>query len=158
VGDGEEREPLEQLAGSLGLERRVIFAGGQPHEELAKYIAAGDAFLFPTQRAEAAPVVLPQAMACGVPVIASEIGGIPEVVGRSLTNGVLVPPGDVPALADAMRALLRDEGLRERLGQRARRRVLAHYTVERMVDQTLDVYRFAIARSREVSDRSEVFV
>jgi glycosyltransferase involved in cell wall biosynthesis len=149
VGDGEEREALEQLASSLGVERRVIFAGAQPHEVLAKYLAAADLFLFPTERAEAAPVVLPQAMACAAPVIASEIGGIPEVVRRSGESGLLVPPGDVPALAEAIRALLRDESLRQRLGQAARQRVLVHYTVERMVEQTLDVYRIAIQRLRQ---------
>ena len=149
VGDGEERTPLEQLASSLGLGQRVIFAGAQPHEVVAKYLAAADLFLFPTERAEAAPVVLPQAMACAVPVIASEIGGIPEVVRRSGENGLLVPPGDVRALAEAIRALLRDESLRQRLGQAARQRVLVHYTVERMVEQTLDVYRIAIQRLRQ---------
>lgn len=147
VGEGEERERLEALTRSLGLERSVVFVGGQPQEMVAKYLAAADVFLSPTERAEAAPVVLPQAMACGLPVIASDIGGIPEVVRRSRANGLLVPPGDVPALVDAMRTLVRDEGLRERLGQGARRQVLAHYTVETMVEQTLDVYRFAIARS-----------
>jgi glycosyltransferase involved in cell wall biosynthesis len=149
VGDGEERGPLEQLASSLVLGQRVIFAGAQPHEVVAKYLAAADLFLFPTERAEAAPVVLPQAMACAAPVIASDIGGIPEVVQRSGANGLLVPPGDVPALADAMRALVRDESLRHRLGQAARQRVLVHYTVERMVEQTLEVYRIAIARLRQ---------
>jgi glycosyltransferase involved in cell wall biosynthesis len=146
VGEGEERECLEALTRSLGLERSVAFVGGQPQEMVAKYLAAADVFLFPTERAEAAPVVLPQAMACGVPVIASDIGGIPEVVRRSRANGLLVPPGDVPALVEAMSTLIRDDGLRERLGQGARQRVLAHYTVETMVEQTLDVYRFAIAR------------
>jgi glycosyltransferase involved in cell wall biosynthesis len=149
VGEGEERERLEQLASSLGLERRIIFAGAQPHEVVAKYIAAADLFLFPTERGEAAPLVLPQAMACAVPVIASDIGGIPEVVRRSGENGLLVPPGDVPALTEAMSALVRDESLRERLGQAARRRVLSQYTVERMVEQTLDVYRIAITHLRQ---------
>jgi glycosyltransferase involved in cell wall biosynthesis len=149
VGEGEERALLEELAGSLGIERRIVFAGAQPYEVVAKYLAAADVFLFPTERGEAAPLVLPQAMACAVPVIASDIGGIPEVVLRSGTNGFLVPPGNVPALADAMRALLRDESLRQRVGQAARQRVLAQYTVERMVEQTLDVYRTAIIHLRQ---------
>jgi glycosyltransferase involved in cell wall biosynthesis len=146
VGQGEEREPLEQLSRSLGLERRVLFAGAQPHDIVARYLAAADVFLFPTERAEAAPLVLPQAMACALPVVASDIGGITEVVQRAGEIGVLVPPGDVNALADAMRTLMHDESLRRRLGEAARRRVLAEYTIERMVEQTLDVYRFAISR------------
>jgi glycosyltransferase involved in cell wall biosynthesis len=146
VGEGEEREPLERLARSLGLERHVVFTGASPHEMVAKYLAAADVFLFPTERAEAAPLVLPQAMASGTPVVASDIGSIAEVVGRRGENGLLVPPGDVNALADATLRLMRDEALRRRIGESARRRVLAEYTVERMVERTLEVYRIAIAR------------
>jgi glycosyltransferase involved in cell wall biosynthesis len=149
VGTGEERVRLERLSQSLGVGQRVHFVGGQPHEVVAKYLAAADVFLFPTERGEAAPLVLPQAMACAAPVIASDIGGIPEVVRRSGVNGILVPPGDVLALTDAMRTLVRDESLRRRLGQAARQRVLAEYTVEQMVEQTLDVYRVAISRLRQ---------
>lgn len=148
VGDGEEREALERLSRSLGLAERVLFAGAQTHEAVAKYIAAADAFLFPTLRAEAAPLVLPQAMATSTPVIASDIGGIGEVVQRSGENGLLVPPGDVAALAAAMRSILLDKELGSRLGESARRRILAEYTIERMVERTLDLYRVAIARSR----------
>ena len=146
VGAGEQHARLEQLSRSLGVRQRVQFVGGQPHEIVAKYLAAADVFLFPTERGEAAPLVLPQAMACAVPVIASDIGGIPEVVQRSGLSGILVPPGDVHQLAQAMRALARDESLRRRLGQAARRRVLVEYTVERMVEETLSVYRVGIAR------------
>jgi starch synthase len=93
-------------------------------------------------------------MACAAPVIASDIGGVPEVVRRSGANGFLVPPGDLPALEDAMRTLARDEGLRRQVGNAARERVLAEYTVERMVEQTLEVYRVAIARRRPALARS----
>ncbi len=113
---------------------------------MALYLAAADVFLFPTERDEAAPLVLPQAMACARPSVASDIGGITEVLGRSGDNGLLIPPGDVEALVGAMRTLLGDEGLRRRLGEAAQRRVLTEYTVERMVERTLEVYRIAIAR------------
>ena len=146
VGDGEEREPLETLVRALGVEGRVTFAGAQAHETVALYLAAADVFLFPTERDEAAPLVLPQAMACARPSVASDIGGITEVLGRSGDNGLLIPPGDVEALVGAMRTLLGDEGLRRRLGEAAQRRVLTEYTVERMVARTLEVYRIAIAR------------
>jgi glycosyltransferase involved in cell wall biosynthesis len=151
VGDGEEREHLERLTHELRLETRVTFTGGQPREKVPLYLAAGDAFLFPTERDEAAPLVLPQAMACARPVVASRSGGITEVIGESGENGVLVPPGDVGALVDALRAILRDDDLRQRLGKAARERVLAEYTVERMAERTLDVYRIAIAKLQEGS-------
>src|SRR5206468_13012588 len=81
VGDGEEQTALARLADELGLAHNVSFVGRQPSDQVARYMAAADVFLFPTQREEAAPLVLPQAMACGVPVVASAIGGIAEVVG-----------------------------------------------------------------------------
>jgi glycosyltransferase involved in cell wall biosynthesis len=110
---------------------------------MALHIAAADAFLFPTERDEAAPAVLPQAMACARPVVASRIGGITEVVGDSNEYGILIPPGNVTALAQAMRRLIDDEELRHRLGEAARRRVLAEYTIERMTERTVVVYELA---------------
>jgi len=146
VGDGEERERLERLAVQLRVAGRVTFAGAQPPERVPLYLSAADAFLFPTERDEAAPLVLPQAMACARPVVASRIGGITEVIGESGECGILTSPGDAPALAHEMRRLLADSPLRERLGEAGRRRVLAEYTVERMVERSLDVYRIASAR------------
>jgi glycosyltransferase involved in cell wall biosynthesis len=148
VGEGEETERLESLARRLGIERRVIFAGAQPHENVALYLAAADAFLFPTERDEAAPLVLPQALACARPVVASRTGGITEVIGESGEYGMLIPPGDVTSLAQAMRTLLGDERLRRRLGEAARRRVLEEYTIERMTERTLAVYKVARDRLR----------
>lgn len=146
VGDGEERAALERLIEGAGLQQRVLLVGAHPHAAVARYIAAADVFLFPTLRAEAAPLILPQAMATATPVIASRIGGIPEVVGSSDACGVLVPPGDVDALAAGIRSLLADPETRQRVGAAARERILAGYTVERMVEQTIELYELAIAR------------
>jgi glycosyltransferase involved in cell wall biosynthesis len=85
-------------------------------------------------------------MACARPVVASRTGGITEVIGESGENGMLVPPGDVPALTQAMRTLLNDAQLRRRLGEAARLRVLEEYTIERMTERTLAVYEIARAR------------
>ena len=152
VGEGAEQERLEQLASELGVRDRVIFAGAHPHEVVARYFAAADAFLFPTERDEAAPLVLPEAMACGLPVAASSVGGIVDVIDRPGENGLLLPPANVRALADAMTRLAQDEALRRRLGEAARERVLAQYTVERMTEGTLDVYRIAAARLGKTLD------
>jgi glycosyltransferase involved in cell wall biosynthesis len=151
VGDGEERDALERLTRQLGVDRRVTFAGAQPHEEVALHLAAADAFLFPTERDEAAPLVLLQAMACACPVVASEIGGITEVIGKPGEYGMLIPPGDVTALVRAMRTLLQSARLRVQIGESARRRVLAEYTIERMVERTLAVYE--VARERLAAGR-----
>jgi glycosyltransferase involved in cell wall biosynthesis len=155
VGEGPERRRLEELSRRVGVDERVIFTGAQPHDGVALHLAASDVFLFPTERDEAAPLVLPQAMACGRPVVASRTGGITEVIGESGDYGVLIPPGDAQALAKEMSRLISDPPLRQRLGEAARNRVLAEYTIERMVERTLDVYRIAmvrLAREREGID------
>jgi glycosyltransferase involved in cell wall biosynthesis len=108
-------------------------------------------FLFPTERDEAAPVVLIEAMASGTPVVASRLGGIPEVIGDSGEAGILVESGDVEGLTRATTALLSDEGERERMGRAGRARVLAEYTVERMVERTVDVYQIAVKQWRGAS-------
>ena len=113
---------------------------------MPSFLAAADAFLFPTERDEAAPLVLPQAMACGLPVVASRRGGITEVIDRPGENGILVPPGDVPALVRAATSVYHDEDLRDRLAVGALRRVREAYTLERMVDATVAVYQ--VARDR----------
>lgn len=146
VGDGEERASLEALAAELGIAQRVDFVGAKSTEDVAAYMAAADVFVFPTQREEAAPMVLPQAMATGAPVIASAIGGITEVIEASDRYGVLIQPGDLDALTRELDALLRDDERRARLGASARQRVLDEYTLERMVERTLDVYEIAARR------------
>lgn len=146
VGDGEEQSALEALASRLKIADRVVFAGSQPPETVATYMAAADVFLFPTERDEAAPVVLPEAMASGLPVIASDMGGITEVIDHPGETGVLVPPGDVRALSAAATRLLKDSETRGRMGRAARRRVEAEYTIERMVERTTEVYEVAQRR------------
>jgi glycosyltransferase involved in cell wall biosynthesis len=143
VGDGAERARLERLASDLGLAGGVVFAGAQPPEKMPEFLSAADVFLFPTEREEAAPLVLPQAMACACPVVASRRGGITEVIDKPGENGILVPPGDEAALATAVASLYRDEKLRSRLARGALLRVREAYTLERMVASTVAVYEVA---------------
>ena len=112
--------------------------------EVAALLASADVFVLPS-RSEGQPMAVLEAMARGVCVVASDVGGIPELVedGRS---GVLVPPDDVDSLVKALRKVLDDRDLRERLGGEARQRVLAEFDVD-VVWRRLDVlYREAIAR------------
>jgi glycosyltransferase involved in cell wall biosynthesis len=87
-------------------------------------------------------------MACGVPVVASRIGGIPEAVEPEgdLAAGLLIRPGSVAELESALRRLIADPQLRDDLGERARARVLDEYTIERMAARSADVYHVAIER------------
>jgi glycosyltransferase involved in cell wall biosynthesis len=110
------------------------------------YLRGADALVFPTLLPEAAPLTPLQAMAAGVPVLASRLGAIPELLDRPGVNGLLVQAGDVAQLARGMEALARDPSLRGRLGAAGRERVLAEYTLGRMIERTLDVYEVARAR------------
>jgi glycosyltransferase involved in cell wall biosynthesis len=81
-----------------------------------------------------------EAMSCGRPVVASDTGGLPEIV-RDMETGILVPPADPHALAQALLKVIRDEELAIRFGEAGRKDVLANYTLDRCVDSTLKVYR-----------------
>ncbi|MBA2348527.1 MAG: glycosyltransferase family 4 protein [Solirubrobacterales bacterium] len=126
AGEGSERDTLAAAALRLGLADRVTFLGAVGHDRTAALYAAADVFCL-SSYAEGIPTVLMEAMAAGVPVVATDVGGVSELVddGRS---GLLVPPARADRLADALDAVLRDEELRTRLGAAGRARVRADYT------------------------------
>ena len=128
IGDGPHKPELKQLARSLGLTGRVLFHDPVPHDALPALYGAVDAGVFPSIGDEAFGITIAEAMSCGKPVIASHIGGIPEVVGNEETCGLLVPPGDSTTLAQAMRRLADDTALRTRLGAAAHTRIEQLYT------------------------------
>jgi glycosyltransferase involved in cell wall biosynthesis len=103
VGDGPEREMLEELVVDLGVRSRVSFLGRQPHHVLQSYYQASDCFALPSLR-EGCPNVLLEALACGVPVIASKVGGVPEIVTGE--NGVLVESDDHDAWIAALQSAI----------------------------------------------------
>ncbi|HKP19611.1 MAG TPA: glycosyltransferase family 4 protein [Gaiellaceae bacterium] len=149
AGQGAQADPLRRLAAELGVADRFELTGALPPDQLAALVAQADVYLFPTLREEAAPLVLPEALACGVPVVASGLGGIPEVIDRPGENGILVRPGDPGELAAATNRLLGDDALRASMGAAARERVLEEYTLERMVERTVAVYEVALGRTGE---------
>jgi glycosyltransferase involved in cell wall biosynthesis len=124
-----------------------VFLPPQPHPVLAQWLAAADAFLFPTRLNEGAPLVTLQAMACGTPVIASNVGTLREMIGSNGdAGGVMFPAGSADELADAIERVTLDTDLRSTLSTRALERVRERYTLERMIDQTVAVYDAALAR------------
>jgi glycosyltransferase involved in cell wall biosynthesis len=137
AGDGPEREGLEALARELGLEGRVRFLGRR--EDVPQLLAAADVFALPSLYEGSSLAVL-EAMAAGIPVVSSAIGGTDELIedGRS---GLLVPPGEAEALAAALRRLLGDPELGRQLAARARERVEEDLTRERMAARVTGVYR-----------------
>ncbi|MEX2172923.1 MAG: glycosyltransferase [Pirellulaceae bacterium] len=103
VGDGPQRRRLAQLAASYGLESQVVFHGSVPHADLPDWFRAADVFVLPS-RSEGVPNVLLEAAACGVPFVASAVGGIPEIAGLGASR--LVPPEQPLPLAEALAAML----------------------------------------------------
>ena len=148
VGDGPEKERLGALAREIGAPNEILLVGGQPPHEVARYLAAADVFLFPTRRDEAIGIVLLEAMAAGLPVIASSLGGVTEVLEAydGAAPGILVRPDNANQLATAARRVLSDGSLSAQLSRAARARAVSTYSVETMVERTVAVYRAAIRR------------
>ena len=129
VGDGPDRVSLQAEAEALGLAERVQFTGLLCAAEVAEALAAHDALVLPSF-AEGLPVVLMEALASRLPVVATQVAGIPELV-RDGETGLLVPPGDAEALAAAIARLLADPDLCRRMGEAGRARVLAEHDIDR---------------------------
>jgi glycosyltransferase involved in cell wall biosynthesis len=137
AGEGELRTALERQIKEHRLEKHVFLAGFRP--DVLSLHKSFDVFVL-SSMTEGLGTSLLDAMACGKPVVATTAGGIPEVVEDGVT-GLLVPPRDHEGLAEAIVKLLRDPALRQKFGSAGRARVQARYSAERMVQQTLAVYR-----------------
>jgi N-acetyl-alpha-D-glucosaminyl L-malate synthase BshA len=137
VGDGPELEPARALVQELGLQEKVEFLG--PRQDVPGLLAQLDLFLLPSEY-ESFGLAALEAMACGVPVIASRAGGLPEVVDDGST-GFLLPVGDVQAMARRAAEILDGDGLRRRLSAAARRRAEERFPLPKIVDAYEAYYR-----------------
>jgi glycosyltransferase involved in cell wall biosynthesis len=137
VGDGPDRLQLEQRAHELGVARNTVFLGYQ--EDVAPFYAAFDALVLPSGN-EGTPVSVIEALAAELPVVATRVGGVPDVV-RDGEDGFLVEAGATDDLADRLAQLAGDPALRARMGKQGRERVLPRYAVDRLVDDVDTLYR-----------------
>jgi glycosyltransferase involved in cell wall biosynthesis len=136
-GDGPQLGPLAAQIAELGLANRVTLAGFV--SDVPQFMTQLNLFVLPS-RSEGLGLVLIEAMAAGLPVVATQVGGIPEVVVHGET-GLLVPPEDAGALAAAIRQVLADPALAARMGEAGRIRAAACFSAERMAEQTVALYR-----------------
>jgi glycosyltransferase involved in cell wall biosynthesis len=136
IGDGEMRESLQEYAGALGLAERVRFLGWK--KDMAPVYGALDLFAL-TSDNEGTPVAVIEAMAAGVPVVATAVGGVPDVV-RDGETGRLVPAGDAEALSRAWRAVLAESEATARMRALARREVEERFGRERMLAAMAGLY------------------
>jgi glycosyltransferase involved in cell wall biosynthesis len=139
VGDGVLRKELEIKSTSLGLQDHIRFEGEHHHREIPQFFEKSTLFVLPSLR-EPFGVVLLEAMAAGRAVVASRVGGITDIVLQDKT-GILVPPKDPEALANAVIHLLKNKSLRKEMGREGERRVLEHYTWEKVAHQMEEVYK-----------------
>jgi len=144
AGDGPERPKLERVVEKRQLNAWVRFLGFQSDMRIVLW--AADVFVHPS-RSEGLGVVLLEAMAARLPVIATGVGGIPEVV-REGETGLLVPPDNPESLAKAIQRLKQDEALRQQLGQRAQEWVERLHDIRYLPDRVMQVYEFLLAEGR----------
>ncbi len=152
VGGGPDREALGQLAASKGVAQRVEFAGAVSSQEISEAFAAMDAMALPSLTRknwkEQFGRVLIEAMACETPVIGSDSGEIPNVIGDA---GLVTPEGDAQALAAALARLSSDPALRADLARRGRQRVLDRFTQEQVARRTVALYHEVLSGAGRMS-------
>ena len=142
VGDGPTRAALEAQANSMGIQDRVRFAGFR--NDIPLVMAALDIVTVPSTLTELLPLAAMEAMAAGRPVIASRTGGASEIIADG-SMGLLVPPGNVEALSDALQCLSADTDLRQQMGGEGAKRVQRQFALPRLLDETEALYRRLLA-------------
>jgi glycosyltransferase involved in cell wall biosynthesis len=142
IGSGQEEEELRRLAAEQGVAAAVLFAGF--HADAGRLMPAVDVLAVPS-RHEGQSISILEAMACARPVVAANVGGIPELVVDGVT-GILVPSEDAEALARALVRLLKDSGVAERMGKAGQERVAGHFSQAATIDRTFSIYEALLQR------------
>ncbi len=143
VGDGVERNHLAFRARELGIDNNVKFFGTQPPDQVKQLLASSDIYLQPSLT-ESICVAVMEASATGLPVIASKVGGLPEVVEHDVT-GLLVPPDSPTALAEAIMVLADDKNKRLEMGKLGRIKIEREFSLKREAKEWVELYKKALA-------------
>jgi glycosyltransferase involved in cell wall biosynthesis len=141
-GKGELQNHLKDKAKQMGFDDKIKFLGFLDKERMINLYQNATIFVMPSHY-EGLPTVLLEAMACGLPVIATDIGGNNEVI-TSYENGILIPPKSPREMAKAINILLQDEDLRKKLGKNARDTIINKYTWEKIANNVMNCYRKVI--------------
>lgn len=140
VGDGSYMPTIRRLVKKYDLEKHVVFIGFAKFEELPHYFNVCDVFVNPTIRQNGYDLTIVEAMACGKPVVVSNIGSVPTVVKHNV-DGILVPPRDVDMLSEKVTKVLKDKKLASMLGNAARKKIVKKFSLDKMVENTIKVYK-----------------
>jgi glycosyltransferase involved in cell wall biosynthesis len=143
IGDGAERPGLQSLAGELGIGKAVHFLGYR--RDLPRIAAAADVAVLSSDN-EGTPVSLIEAAAAATPAVATDVGGVAEVVAPD--TGILVPPGDEQAFARALVDIVNEPELRRTMGERARERALSRYSIDRLLRAIGELYGELVSARR----------
>jgi teichuronic acid biosynthesis glycosyltransferase TuaC len=144
VGSGDAHSDLVALARKANIEARVHFEIQPSHSDIPGWLSAGDVFALPSH-SEGLPLAILEAMACSRPVVATNVGGIPEAVSDGVT-GLLTPPRDVPALTDALGALATSPQHAQAMGAAGRLVVEEHFTWTRSAERMKMIYGYVVER------------
>jgi glycosyltransferase involved in cell wall biosynthesis len=142
IGEGTERAMLEALSTRLGIREFVQFGGEVPHGKVLSFMQQADVFVLPSL-SEGFPMVIVEALSCGLPVVASRVGGVPEIITNE-TNGYLVEAKDEGALAESILVLLQDEHLRKKISD-ANKELVKKYSWENVILKLEKIYELSIA-------------
>ena len=152
VGAGPEAARLGAMSYEAGLAKRVHFLGDVSDEALPAYYQAADVFVLPSShRSEAFGIVLLEAMAAGAPLITTELGTGTSWVNQNGVTGLVVPPRDPEALANAIDRLLSDASMREEMGRRAQERARTEFDLPVLVDRVMAVYEQALRQKTDAT-------
>lgn len=141
IGDGSERTKLENLSNRLNLQKNIIFMGFLPNKTIPKYMIVSDIFVLPSL-SESFGIVNIEAMYCSLPIVATNVGGIPEIVVNEI-NGFLVEPKNPHQIAEKVILLLKDNKLRDKVSKYNRENA-KEYSWEKVVDKLEEVYKSVI--------------
>ncbi len=139
VGEGPYLNSLKKIANRLNVTDKVIFIGKISNQALPNYYNAADIVVNPSIAIESAGLVVLESLSTGKPVVASKIGGIPSAI-EHLKNGILIEPGNTHELNESILELLKNKELANNLGTNARKKVMEKFSLDRMIEQTLNIY------------------
>ena len=147
VGEGPERQELEKRAIELDLSDVIRFIGFRPRSDLPALYNAADIFAFPSQRSEGQPMSLIEAMASGLPVVATRVGWMASLFDSGV-NGILVEPGDSKVFSDEIISLLKDPQKRQSIGSAARNKAVEAYSIDRVVTEVESILQQLVSTAK----------
>ncbi|MFT4577842.1 MAG: teichuronic acid biosynthesis glycosyltransferase TuaC, partial [Nitrospinales bacterium] len=148
IGEGEEQQNLEKQILDVKLEQKITLLGSVDHNSISKWLKAADIFVHPSQ-SEGTPNVLLEAMACGLPVIASKVGGIPELI-KDNTEGLLFESNSKDDLKEKLNRLTQDKQLQKILAKNAQKKITTHYSSwKNQAEKLLALYEQLLTSSKK---------